>query len=402
VSIICSSGVSFTHTAHPYTVNEDDPYDIVTQIVSFGEGGVVGGSPTLHYRVDGGDFNALTLSATGEPDEYAVSIPAQPFGSIVEYYLTAENEDGDAGVSPLGAPVSCHIFGVNAGFSDALEADGGWLIGMDGDDAVSGVWTRADPVGTLYESNVVQPEDDHTVDPGVACFVTGNGEVGEPAGANDVDGGRITLLTPVFDLTGGSDIQIGFWRWYTNNRGYNPSEDYWRVEISNDAGESWSIVENTTLSSNAWVEVAFDLADFFAVPDRVQLRFTAEDANYGSLVEAAVDDFTITGNFGAPTGVGDVIVPPVAAVLDQNRPNPFNPSTRIKFELVKNAPVGLSVYDTRGRLVRVLVDGSLSDGTHSVWWNGTDDHGRPSASGIYYYVLESGRDRLKRRMTLVR
>ncbi len=322
---------------------------------------------------------------------------------MVRYYLSAENDEGDSGVSPRGAPDVCHLFRVDADFSDALESDAAWSVGWPGDDPATGIWTRADPVGTVYNTMVVQPEDDHTPDPGVACFVTGNGEIGGAAGENDVDRGRVTLLTPVFDLSGGRDIHIGYWRWYTNDRGYNPGEDYWRVDVSNDGGTSWTSVENTDVSSNAWLEVTFDLAEYFPVPGRVQLRFIAEDIGGGSLVEAAVDDFVLTGEFDDPTGVGDGtqgLTGP--ALLARNQPNPFSPATRIVFNLERPGPVSLLVYDLRGRLVDVLVDGWMRQGAHGLTWDGTDLQGRAASPGIYFYVLESEGVRLTRRMALVR
>ena len=99
--------------------------------------------------------------------------------------------------------------------------------------------------GTQFDDRVVdngsnvQPEDDHTPDPGHICFVTGNGSEGGAAGENDVDGGKTTLLSPVFDVTGGSDLYLSYWRWYTNNLGNNPNADEWVVQVSSDGGLSW-------------------------------------------------------------------------------------------------------------------------------------------------------------------
>jgi flagellar hook assembly protein FlgD len=73
-------------------------------------------------------------------------------------------------------------------------------------------------------------------------------------------------------------------------------------------------------------------------------------------------------------------------------PNPFNPSTRIAFEVqAENGhteqPVRVTVYDAHGRLVRRLVDGGVVPGEHSVTWDGRNDAGRRVASGQYYYRL---------------
>jgi len=357
----------------------------------------------LNYRVDGGAFYREPMVATGVPHEYSAQIPAQPWGSVVEYYLTAINSQGESGSNPLNAPANVHYFSINNGFSDALESDTAWFPDLLGNDAASGLWTRADPVGTVYEGHVIQPEDDHTDFPGTDCFVTGNGSVGGGAGENDVDHGKTTLMSPVYDLTGGHDIQISYWRWYTNSWGYNPSEDYWSVDISNDGGQTWSSVEYSYLSSSSWQLKSIDLADYFAVPGLVQLRFIAEDIGGGSLVEAAVDDLTIVGIFDDVSGVNPGEAPENPGIgLAQNMPNPFNPRTIISFNLEQAGLANLKIYDARGRLVNVLVAGELQSGEHRVVWNGTDRMGRTMPSGAYVYVLETGKTSVARRMMLLR
>jgi endonuclease/exonuclease/phosphatase family metal-dependent hydrolase len=70
-----------------------------------------------------------------------------------------------------------------------------------------------------------------------------------------------------------------------------------------------------------------------------------------------------------------------------NVPNPFNPSTRILFEMDGPGTAELSVFDARGRLVRRLTRGDYPAGTHQVTWDGSDQQGRPAASGVYQVRL---------------
>jgi len=69
-------------------------------------------------------------------------------------------------------------------------------------------------------------------------------------------------------------------------------------------------------------------------------------------------------------------------------PNPFNPSTRIEFDLPTAGLVQLAVFDLRGRLVRELVSGSREAGHHAVTWDGRDEGGREAASGVYFARLK--------------
>ena len=99
----------------------------------------------------------------------------------------------------------------------------------------------------------------------------------------------------------------------------------------------------------------------------------------------------------------EIRTPAALLALEQNRPNPFNPSTTISFTLPGECAVRLEVYDVSGRLVARLVDGArLSAGPHDVEWNGRDVSGRAAASGIYVYRLVAGKETISRKMVLLR
>ena len=80
---------------------------------------------------------------------------------------------------------------------------------------------------------------------------------------------------------------------------------------------------------------------------------------------------------------------PGAVGLARNYPNPFNPETTIEYMVPSEGPVRLSIFDTSGRLVRVLVDENKIPGSHAVSWDGRDDDGQPLASGVYFHRFEA-------------
>ncbi len=88
------------------------------------------------------------------------------------------------------------------------------------------------------------------------------------------------------------------------------------------------------------------------------------------------------------SGVQDEISP-LQTTLLHNVPNPFNPTTRIAFDLAHNDHTRVAVYDLKGRLVRTLIEARLQAGRHNVIWDGKDTHGRTVASGVYFYRLET-------------
>jgi len=93
---------------------------------------------------------------------------------------------------------------------------------------------------------------------------------------------------------------------------------------------------------------------------------------------------------------------PVVHRVFTNYPNPFNPVTRIDFELPVTETVELAVFGLDGRRIATLVARALPAGRHTVTWNGRDDHGETVASGTYVYRLKAGAYTKTCKMTLLK
>ncbi|MCD4651364.1 MAG: T9SS type A sorting domain-containing protein [Candidatus Cloacimonetes bacterium] len=78
------------------------------------------------------------------------------------------------------------------------------------------------------------------------------------------------------------------------------------------------------------------------------------------------------------------------AYLEQNFPNPFNPETTIGFSIKSSGNIAITIYNTKGQVVKNLIDSYLQEGTHQVVWNGKDSNGKAVASGVYFYGLNYG------------
>lgn len=90
------------------------------------------------------------------------------------------------------------------------------------------------------------------------------------------------------------------------------------------------------------------------------------------------------------TGVEEeqaVLLVPHVNELGQNRPNPFNPRTVIRYSLARSGRVSIRIFDIAGRLVRTLVEGQRAAGWHEAVWNGKTSHGSDAASGVYFYRI---------------
>ena len=377
-------GVLFTHTPLTDTGDDTSSYNVGATIWST-EGDIDAATARVYYRHNGGSWASAGLS-TMDGSFFFGEIPAQSAGQV-DYYLYAEDIYGTVGSSPFGAPTVFYKFYVAWRLED-MEIDAGWTTEAT---ASQGLWERVDPVGTS-----AQPEDDHSV-PGTLCWVTGQHVEGEADNYNDVGSGTVTLLSPIYDLSQASEVFINYSYWYFGRTG-----DQWTASISNDGGSNWVELLVDTGSMNAyWKDEAFYLLDLFEEPGQVQFKFVAKDASIPTLVEGALDDLMIHAVIGG-TDVDDGFTIGVPLRLEQNMPNPFNPSTEIKFALQSSGRVDLKVFEVGGRLVRTLLAGNLDSGDHRVVWDGRDSSGRPVGSGVYLYRLSAGGEVRSRTMVLIK
>ena len=88
--------------------------------------------------------------------------------------------------------------------------------------------------------------------------------------------------------------------------------------------------------------------------------------------------------------------------LAQNFPNPFNPTTTIRYALPKDVSVQLEVFNLLGQRVKVLTNGYQSAGFKTIVWDGSDQYGNAVSSGIYIYRLTAGEFTKTRKMMLMK
>ena len=98
---------------------------------------------------------------------------------------------------------------------------------------------------------------------------------------------------------------------------------------------------------------------------------------------------------------------PDKPMLMQNYPNPFNPETWIPYQLSADSEVVISIYDTKGEVIRRFDLGYHPVGTYStrgraVYWDGRNEFGEAVASGIYFYLLQAGEYSATRRMVILK
>jgi hypothetical protein len=292
----------------------------------------------LEYRYSSADPFLSTPASDMGGGNWGATLPAPGCGQAPEWYFSMTDVTcGPFQTATATAEVGTQTISVD----DDLEAPSGWTVGAGSDTATTGVWVLSNPVGTAAQS-----EDDHTPS-GTDCWFTGQGAVGGGLGTNDVDGGATTLTSPTYDLSGSGDTVISYWRWYSNDTSGSPNADVFVVDISNNGGSSWMNVETVgpagTGTSGGWFFHSLTVSDFVTPTNDVVLRFIAEDAGSGSIIEAAIDDLQVyTVDCGDPwTNLGGG-APGINGTPALVMGGPLTPGSSLSLSLTQAAPSELA------------------------------------------------------------
>jgi murein tripeptide amidase MpaA len=220
-----------------------------------------------------------------------------------------------------------------------------------------------------------------------------------------------------FDLSTMTTTMLEFWtKWNIES-----DWDFATVQISTNSGVSWINLRgvhaqrasgNPGPQSNTnhygydgtqlqFMKETVDLTTFAGMSN-LKLRFNLASDNSVRADGWYVDDIRILGYAPGITSVADPWTTPTRAVLSQNVPNPFNPSTVISYQLPVNTHTALTVYNLLGQEVRALVRGYKEAGSYRVMWDGRDNSGNVVASGVYFYRMVAGDFVQSRRMLLIK
>ncbi len=157
------------------------------------------------------------------------------------------------------------------------------------------------------------------------------------------------------------------------------------------SGEPTDIAEDFVMLDTIGVTVVIP-------PGATHLFVTVADIYY-------VDNSDPDGDFGVKLTLLSTTAAPMTSAQDgalSAQPNPFEHETTIRFDVGRAAMMQLTIHDVAGRLVRTLLGGGVSPGSHLVTWDGRIASGRRAAPGIYFALLDDGERRQTVRVSLVR
>jgi hypothetical protein len=240
----------------------------------------------VHYNAGAGWISAPLTPVSGL--DFTADLPPLGCGQQVSYYFSAQSTDGIVWVEPSGAPLDVYeataLGTLTPVFGDDFESNLGWTPTNLG--ASSGDWQRGVPVndaGWDYD-----PASD--ADGSGQCWLTQN-----QSGNTDVDGGAVRLTSPTLDMSAANLVRYQYFLRLTSTAG----EDRLVVEAnaSNGAGAWAQVAVHDTNGGLDWHEHVISEADFAAagVPltATMRLRFTVNDDNTQTIVEAGLDAFEL-------------------------------------------------------------------------------------------------------------
>ena len=163
---------------------------------------------------------------------------------------------------------------------------------------------------------------------------------------------------------------------------------FWDTQVSGQASSDGGTGKSTAEMQNIATYTSLETNGLDQAWDFIGNPFDdTNNEDYWSIEEGVNSGYPIFANAFVETTDEDVLPKPDICKLLGNYPNPFNPSTTIKFSIPNESKVSIEVFNIKGQKVKQLVSNQFSAGQHSVIWNGKDQNKNPVSTGVYFYKL---------------
>jgi hypothetical protein len=259
-------------------------------------------------------------------------------------------------------------------------------------------WSIGENTGFLHRNNPL-----FATDFGLSGVVTNQGLVVNPAvrgkTTNTWASGAVTNFTgDEFALSGGCPSVRAYdasnaagGATITHRYAVGATEGQGAIVMNRDAALKW----NTVWMGFGWL----DIRDQGMPANPSPQEILATKILQGTLPVDCQESVDPTGVPGDPS----LDAVPAVSALHQNVPNPFNPTTKVTFDLARNGQVRLQVFNVAGHLVKTLVNGTMqAKRNHEVVWNGLDETGKRVPSGVYLYQLVTDEMTATKKMALLK
>jgi len=312
------------------------------------------GHVELQWQIGNGDLQSITCSETSLSGVYEGVLTYSDVvpGTMITYWTTITDASSMANETVSESKVFSVTENYTLGEFEDAEALDRWNLGDWGRQFVNTNinFTLNNSPGTNYEPNSESP-----------C----------------------NLIEPL-DLTYFNQAYLHFFSGEMIGDG-----DFGYLQFKRGSSGMWQTAL-TVNSFNQMQEKYIDL-DNFLNEEELYLRLLFTSDSQDESIGWFVDDIYLVLNQVMPeVGTEDEVILPNVVTLHPAYPNPFNPTTVIRYELPEAGLVDLKVYDLIGREIRTLSTGFENAGNQSAIWDARDNHGNLVSSGVYIYRLEAG------------
>ena len=384
--------------------------DLIDTVKAFDESNVTG--VTLHYTINGGSEVTLEMNALGSDSLYVGTIPSSAYsdGNRVVFWSTAADDSGAVSTSDEIA-----FFAGTTPISSLKQSGENQTLAYEGYYARStGVATVSSGVFSTSSLTVYMQDENYGA---IAVHKSGAGS------ATVTAGNSYTIVGKLIQYNGLAQLEPMDVNTDIIDNGSATMPEAFEVNIENllNGAETWESVlvkvvkADTVAGSDPWPEPG-NYANINITDDAGSNQLTLridDDTDIDDAVEPAWPqnitgifsqyDYTSPFNggyqltpramtdFEDATAIGDPSAQlPVELKLYQAYPNPFNPSTTIRFDVpaafTQQGNFELAIYNSLGQKVRVLANKAIS-GRNEVSWDGLNAIGQSVSTGIYYAVL---------------
>jgi len=240
----------------PQYVPPGQEFPLTVRIATMNES-YIEGTATLHYRYDGGEFQAEPLVELGD-DLFEATLPPMACDDTPEFYLSAEGTESGLVTNPAGAPAN--VYAPDVGefvvfYQEDMDSNPGW--------STQGLWAYGQPTGGGGEYGGPDPTRGYTGQNVYGYNLNGDYENYLP---------ERHLTTAAIDCSGRTNVHLSFWRWLGVEQ---PAYDHAYVRVSNNGATWYTIWENgMEITDSAWIYQHFDISDYAADQPTVYIRWT--------------------------------------------------------------------------------------------------------------------------------
>jgi hypothetical protein len=380
----------------------------------------------LYYRFNLGGWASIHMTE-GENNNYSFTLPAMPTGTRTDYYIEAEDNEGNIGTNPLEAPWDFYTYRV---LSPVVMTIAQARVDNDTDFRPDLLDSAVTLSGIAISYNFATNRTDFFMEDGIAgidVYMFGtmvNVNIGDSitaSGIIDQYNGKVELVVYDVDRIQNHGPAQG---------GLPDTLNLTCAQLADIAGEQYegrlAIISNATIieTPNEWpvlgtsatltlddgtgqvlmrIDVSTNIPGQNIPVGRQNIVGCVGQYDYSNPPDGGYQlTPRMISDFEPASAIDNAENLPLVTGLNQNYPNPFNATTQIMYYLAERGDVRITIYDLLGQRVYEFNQSDVEVGSHSLIWEGTDTDGSPVATGVYFYRLKVGDFSDTRQMLLLK